>query len=871
MKRKLGKGKKIEELVKGSLEYTRDAIINAFRTQFPYVDGVMTWYSIVDTFADYVIVSAYGELKPDEYYRVSYERSGDAFTFAAKDQWEIVELTYQPQTISESKKKNGKRFEETIAPNQVQLLEAKDEAKKTHRIRINNLVVADEVNGNKRLYKRDVIEAMVNDWQPYLRESRGQGRLMILTGEVEHPSDKGKKRPEFLETVVRWDTLDWNGKQLNIEGDLILTAKGRDVETLMEAGVNPGGSIRGIGESKVEKIDGEKIEVVEWVSMNAADLVGDPSFLNTAELQESQSILEDEMDLLEQLKKLLAEHPELFSKGMTEAQLEALSEKQLKKLEESLRAALGIDATANIIETVKDNADKARKFDESQKQADVTKAIEEACKELPFGKTLNEMFIESVKAANLTSVEAVKSFVEGKRNEYSKLAAKGVLKGMGWDESKKRVQIIGDVLENETGTPEFARASFEITESVRKSEVRPVKDLRKNESRAAIFTVQMLERYDKLFQRFLLNEAKQFEETEASTDLSLPYSVSRAIIAEAFPNLVSANVFDVGLMNNSPENIWFETFVGETGYTVAVTDEVETAGAEGTWYSLAHANIVPGTVVVTSNPAGTTYVEGTDYVIDYELGKIMPIAAGAIDANDVLVDYSYNAMREGEGAEIQQAKVTMAYQTLTAAADRVADQINHEAIVFSRSQLGWDAVARVMANIINQVRLNIDRRLINKALAAALSVASNSGGIWDSAVDPYSELVEKLGVAKVLVRNRYYAPTSILMSETNADLLSNWDGFTRSGFPNALLDAAGFVGAVKGLPIFASTEMRDAWDLVLNRQIVMHRVYQPMTVKGPFPTYGTNHKLIAAEQYYSEEYNGSITPVTNKASYVKIN
>jgi hypothetical protein len=180
----------------------------------------------------------------------------------------------------------------------VQLLEAKDEASKTRRIRISELMVADVVNGNKRLYKRDVIEAMVADWQPHLRESRGQGRLMILTGEVEHPSDKGKKRPEFLETVVRWDTLDWDGKRLNIEGDLILTAKGRDVEILMEAGVNPGGSIRGIGESKIEKVNGEKVEIVEWASMNAADLVGDPSFVNTAALQEStKHSSEDEMDL----------------------------------------------------------------------------------------------------------------------------------------------------------------------------------------------------------------------------------------------------------------------------------------------------------------------------------------------------------------------------------------------------------------------------------------------------------------------------------------------------------------------------------------------------------------------------------------------
>ncbi len=875
---KIKKGQPITELVKGSMEYTKSLIYQAFRAQFPSGD-MGPYCDIADTFADYVIISEYGSatsLKSDEYYKVTYSKNGEAYVFAPRDQWEVVELTYQPQTMmSESKKKKGKRIEETISPNQVQLLEAKGDNTKMRRLRINDLMVADEVNGNNRLYPPDVIGAMVQDWRPYLRESRGQGRLVIseeifsqLTGEVEHPSDKGKQHPEYLETVVRWDTLDWDGKHLNIEGDLILTSKGRDVEILMDAGVKPGGSIRGMGESKIKKVGDKKIEEVVWVSMNAADLVGDPSFKNAAALQESINQGDDEMNI-EELIKLLKEHPELFQ-GVTEAQVKAMGEAQLKALEEKIREALGIDLKANIVESLLAIKNKAFKFEEAEKQTEVTKAIEEACKDLPFGKKLNEMFAESLKSASLADATAVKQFAESKRKEYSQLAAAGVLKGMGFDEKKGRVQMIGDVLENETGTPEFARPAFEITESIRKSEMRPAKNLHKNESRAAIWTLQLLERYDKLYQRFLLKESQEFQEAETATDLSLPYSVSRAVIAEAFPNLVAANVFDVGLMDQSPMNIFYETFAGDSGYTTAVTDEVETAGAEGTWYALDHANIVPGTVVVTSNPAGTTYVEGTDYVIDYELGKIKLIAAGSVDANDVLVDYSYNAIREGEGAEIQQAEVTLAYQTITAAADRVADQINHEAIVFSRSQLGWDAVGRTMANIVRQVRLNIDRRLIEKALAAALSVASNSGGTWDSAVDPYSELVEKLGVAKVKVANRYYEPTSFLMSVTNADLLSNWDGFMRTGFPNALLDAAGFVGSVKGLPVFASTQMRDAWSLALNRQIVLHRVYQPMLIKGPFPTYGTNRKLIAADQYYSEEYNGSLVPITNKASYVKI-
>jgi hypothetical protein len=117
---------------------------------------------------------------------------------------------------------------------------------------------------------------------------------------------------------------------------------------------------------------------------------------------------------------------------------------------------------------------------------------------------------------------------------------------------------------------------------------------------------------------------------------------------------------------------------------VTVTDEAIDGGAEEVWYSLAHGRITPGTVVVTSDPAGTTYVEGTDYVINYADGKVKFLEAGDIGANDVLVDYQASETRGGEMDPIERVKTTLAYQTIEAAADRLADQISSEAIVFSQ-------------------------------------------------------------------------------------------------------------------------------------------------------------------------------------------
>ncbi|RJP74572.1 MAG: hypothetical protein C4524_12760 [Candidatus Zixiibacteriota bacterium] len=61
------------------------------------------------------------------------------------------------------------------------------------------------------------------------------------------------------------------------------------------------------------------------------------------------------------------------------------------------------------------------------------------------------------------------------------------------------------------------------------------------------------------------------------------------------------------------------------------------------WRGLPHGDLVPGTLVVASNPAlAVVYVEGTDYVIHRELGRIKRVAGTSIpDGATVHVWYYY--------------------------------------------------------------------------------------------------------------------------------------------------------------------------------------------------------------------------------------
>jgi hypothetical protein len=685
-------------------------------------------------------------------------------------------------------------------------------------------ITANVVNANRRRYPAAVLQGAVAKLN--LAESAGQGRLVAL-GEAEHPGDKSG-RPNLLETVVKWEASSFDGSHVLLEGVILPTRSGQDVATLLEAGVPVGVSMRGYGETRTVRESGRKVDEVTELTITGFDLVAEPSDPD-ARLTES--------------------------KGDP-----AMDEEEQKKLQEAL------DAERKEKEALQKQLDEAKKdgveLAERKRQEEVETAITEATKDLNYGDGMNGMFVKSVRAAKPQTPEAVKALVEAKRKEYDELAAAWKLARMG-----KGVQMTAPVFERETGQASFTRPAWELTEAVVRSENRQRRNLTIGESAAERFALRYLELFDRNYRTQLMAEARAFEEAEQTSDLNLPYSVMRSIVEQVWPELVAANVYDIGVATQSPERLYFETYAGESGATATVADEAVT-GDHGNWVELANKRITIGTVVLTSSNGLTTYTEGTDYVIDYGQGKIMTLATGSTtDSQSLLIDYGYSVMRAGEMAAIQRGKNTLTYKTLEIEADRMAIQISSEAIVFSRSQLGYDALGRTLANLMRQVQRKIDEGMHYLAIASAVQQANNSGGTWTAASDKVEEFVQKIGVAKVKVENRYYQPTAIVMSKTNADRLSNWEGFTRPGFPNAILNAAGYAGGVKGLPIFSTPTFSDKYVLVCNREIVMHRVFQAMQLKGPYPTYSSD-KLVAADQYYIEEYNGTDAPVVEKAAYM---
>jgi len=878
MSRKQGRGRPLDEMVKGSLDYEMARVRQAFRAQFPSSDAWWPW--IEEIFGDHVIVHD-DTLQSDEYWHVPYTREEGQITFAARETWEAVELTYQPQSrIDESNKGPRQRLVERVADSRVRLVES--EGGLTGRITAIGLT-ADTVNGNGRRYPARVVEAAVRELRGHLHESAGQGRLIQVLGEAEHPSDKPTRRPNILETVCVWDDVAFDGAQVILEGHIVRTSKGQDILALMEGGVRPDISQRAYGNVKTVTENGLTVEEVTELHITGYDFV-----LEGSDLQAGVTMVEsrDDEERAMELEELRKKYPDLVRKIEEEhdakkraemerslaerARADAERQRLLAEHDRELREMLGLGETDDLTAALESRERRLQEMEEAERARQVADYIDTQMAEIKYPEFLKVQFVESVKAAGAKSIEEAKAAIVAKRKEYDAIVASMQLERRGFQ--GVGVQVLGPVIEEQLGIPAYAAAAWQLQESLVRSNLAREWDHRKPKSVNERFAAEYLRRFDEVYARELKAEARLFEEAEQASDLSLPYSVMRAVVAEAFPELVATSIFDAQMINEATTRLYFEAYEGETGYSVDVTNEDVTAD-RGDWVALDYKRVTPGSVAVKNTGGDTTYVEGSDYVIDYANGRLMALTGDISDEQALKVSYTYTAIRKGEMAAIERGKVKLSYITVDALADRLATQISNEAIVFSRAQMSYDAVTRTLASLVRQVRRKTDQGILYAALAAVLQVASNSGGTWTASSGDLDDLIKYIGLAKVKVANRYYEPTGILMSATNGDRVSNWDGFKRDGFPDAILNANGFIGRVKGLPAFESTEFSDAYILAVTRDLVMHRVFQPMQLKGPYPTYDVSaatSKLIAADQYYAEEYNLTEAPVPEKGAYVVI-
>ncbi len=285
------------------------------------------------------------------------------------------------------------------------------------------------INKNRRYYSREVMEKSVGKAQTQIAEGS-------MVGELDHPDWDASLRTttiKFTKLYLEEDQQDPERPFVAFEGIVLDNDHGKQLLSLLEAGVKVGMSTRGSGKRRVGNVAGEEdVTIIEEFLLEGIDAVGNPSnqFAGIAHHEgeegddDDPSSEGDDMELT--LESLREKHPKLVeaiqqmtAKSLTDAHEKALADlKQeqttaMSKLTETLKTATDkIAELAKKVEaTGKSDAEKelADKIEEATKEAKATaeKAVAEA-------KTLKEQLEKATKtdreaARALAITEAVKT------------------------------------------------------------------------------------------------------------------------------------------------------------------------------------------------------------------------------------------------------------------------------------------------------------------------------------------------------------------------------------------------------------------------------------------------------------------------------
>jgi len=187
----------------------------------------------------------------------------------------------------------------------VVLLESKKrDGKYIGRIKLKDFVEADVVNGNERVYPKELLEGAIKKLKAKLP----------IPGNLEHPEKSGGSLQSISHEI---DSIQLKGKVGEATANILNTSSGKDLLALLESNIKIGSSMRGIG--KVND-DGE---VQEGYQLLSIDLVMNPSFENQIALQEN---------------KLDAKIEEMVKKSISRKRDERNNERLLDKFEEAVKA-----------------------------------------------------------------------------------------------------------------------------------------------------------------------------------------------------------------------------------------------------------------------------------------------------------------------------------------------------------------------------------------------------------------------------------------------------------------------------------------------------------------------------------------------------
>lgn len=649
-------------------------------------------------------------------------------------------------------------------------------------------VTADVVNRNKRLYQRDVLRNAVSELSENIKSTSARSGRRLVTGELDHPTSKGNNGALLSESVILWNSVEWNENLGGpvLTGETFPTSKGKEfaqlARFLYERNMPIPISQRGYGASHTQNIAGQKVEIIESLKITGYDFVIEQSDMNAGVLslenesddeelnmnpeevkngeqetvQEETSGQEDvqgQQEVLVVNEELIAQVSELTEALTVKDQVLMSLTQQVAGLEQRMQWAdeekASIERQAAVTNWLREKVSGLAEDYPGELRSNLEKleaATVEEIETLWNSKLEEYQPIVSAMAEAANVKDEANKFMDGQAKAQEELKNEGFagiesskpvweerLAGLDLNLSEgimeqmpKVLHVMDKITESKGGTGSFDPAKAPVTRSQKLAAEMFERYMNSHEDQV----IAGAQEWDNLDRRRAQARAKggSFDETPTlRSAYNLPYLVMAGVVPEVYASLISPEVFTVMPLKNETQRYYVEAWGASP--TAAITNEAVTSD-ENAWVALAHPFIVKSSVSVTGSGGTPTYVWGTDYVIDTEAGRIWTVSAangGSIgDSTAIKVNYTYEKLAEGENQPIEFVTTSATYATLTATAKRLGFNLSDEAIKFAASDLGYDTRGSHLQTATYRMASALDKKMFEVAEAYGYAAGMKS-------------------------------------------------------------------------------------------------------------------------------------------------
>ena len=282
------------------------------------------------------------------------------------------------------------------------------------------------------------------------------------------------------------------------------------------------------------------------------------------------------------------------------------------------------------------------------------------------------------------------------------------------------------------------------------------------------------------------------------SDFVAPRSVDMMPINAIYPMLPGMAAVDAGMVSSTKYTLTVETRVPVAKVAFTVAAPTNTTLAAGSYYDLGYKHIDRESTFTMGS-----LVDGTDFVLDYTLGRLYNIKTTDITLAAVTAA-QHRPYNKAEGSTPAESKTKLEERIEDLFWDEILVKYTRRAEVEPLMNAGYPTASRLQFAALFDIQESISRDIANTAwLALRYLNSANTSKVGATAAKTAIDRDAYVAFGQMCAgrRDAGFSPTMGLMSYGAIDAFTNLDEFYEDGIVSSRVNTMNMITSIKGVPV----------------------------------------------------------------------